>query len=167
MTSRAAKRKRAADATRAPMTPQRAMTGPYVARAGSWGAGLTNEDALRVLVEDLGGPPERGALYRVGIVQGADGAHRQFIGEYLGLVKDRGLDESGRTVVDEIAFAFAVRNPVLPADAPNGTREHPFIIWPLDLWHLSPAEPGDLERPMTYVTEGSGEMPPPGRPPIQ
>lgn len=162
MTTRAAKRKAAA----ASMTPQRAMTGPYVAPDGGWGAGATNAEALEAIVGVLGHPPQRGALYRVGIVQEGD-AKRQFIGEYLGLVRERGLDKSGRVAIDEAALSFAIRNPVLPVGVGNGTREHPLILWPMDVWHLSDAEPGDLDHPMAYRTEGSQEMPPPGRPPVQ
>ncbi len=150
-----------------PVTPQRAWEGAYVAPEGMHGAGLTNADALAVLVDMLGGPPERGALYRVGAVQGAEGRRVRFIGEYLGLATDQGIDSTGRAAFEETAMRWVIRNPVLAADATHGTHDDPWILWPLDLWHLSPAQPGDLEYPMAYRVEGEPEARPLGRPPVQ
>ena len=145
------------------MTPQRAWAGPYVAPEGEHGAGLTNAEALDVIVELLGGPPIVGGLYRVGMVQGQEGRKVQFIGEYLGLAEDRGVDEAGRTAVVEPALLFAVRNPVPPAEASYGTAANPLLLWPLDIWYLRQAEPGDLETPLHHRVTGEEIGPPPGR----
>jgi hypothetical protein len=120
--------------------------------------GVTNDEALAAIAEVLGKPPERGALYRVRFGQGSPPRPVQFIGEYLGLAEDY------VTGAPEIAMRFAIRNPVLPADAPHGTSENPFVIWPLDVQYIAPAEPGDLDTPLSYRVEGEDTMPPPGRP---
>lgn len=86
------------------------------------------------------------------------------IAEYVGLVEDH---VRGSAYPAELALSWVIVNPTLPVEAGNGTRDNPYILWPLDIWYLQPAEPGDLDRPITYITAGSGEMRPPGRSRVQ
>ena len=121
MTTKSAKMAQARNARRAarktaPMTAQRAMQGPYVAPEGTHGAGVTNAEALAVIVEVLGSSPVVGDLYRVGLVQGAEGHKVKFIGEYRGLALDQGLDAKGRVALLEPVLLFVIRNPVLPEE---------------------------------------------------
>lgn len=155
-----------------PLSPQRAMQGEYVAPEGMNNAGLTNSEALALILEMLGGTPVRGELYRVGMVQHweghPEGRRVGFIGEYLGMGTDAGIDEQGRTARAEVSFRFAIVNPTLPATADYGTREHPLILWPLDMWHLSPALPEDMQGTMHYAVEGEPEPARvPGKVPVQ
>jgi hypothetical protein len=149
------------------MTPQRAMTGPVVGFEGTHGAGATNHEVLAEIVEALGSPPVRGHLYRVVMLQGEEGNKVAFIGEYLGLVEERRYDGAGQIALLETALWFAIRNPVLPAETEYGTRENPLVLWPLDIWHLSAAQPGDLEKPMHFKVEGEESGRTPGRARIQ
>jgi hypothetical protein len=136
------------------------MRGPYVAPKGTHGEGLTNADALAVLIDVLGGPPLLGALYRVAMWQDAETEEVRFIGEYVGMAEDR---MPGYT---EPALRFVIRNPVRAADADSGTRAYPFAVWPLDISHLSSAQPGDLEMSMRPPRK-QGEAPAPGWPPVR
>ena len=159
MTTRAAKRKRAQPAKAPTIRPEPAA---QVGKHGRF-VGLTNDEALAVIAEVLGGPPERGQLYRLRYGQGEQGkTTAQCIAEYAGLADDY---LTGRP---EHALRFIIRNPVLPAGAQNGTREHPFILWPLDVDYIAPAEPGDLDTPMIFRYDNEPKAwPAPGRPPIQ
>jgi hypothetical protein len=148
------------------MTPQRAMTGPYVGPAGLRGAGTTNDDALQAIVESLGGRPVRGDLYRITMAQGPEGHEVFFIGEYLGLAEDRALDQAGQAEVVETVLQIAIRNPVLPLGA-YGTSEKPLILWPLDIVDMSPAQAGDLDTPLAYKVEGEKALRLPGRARVQ
>lgn len=155
--NRADRRRQAKEARRAGSM----MAGPYRAPPGMANEGMTNEDALAAMAEALGGPPERGALYRVILAQGDEGNRSRFIGEYVGL----GVESfDGRT---EYATRWIVRNPVLPANAANGTAENPWTIWPLDILGIAPAEAGDLDTPMHYRSEGDPEPRTPGKVPRQ
>ncbi len=133
------------------------LSGPYRNADG-----VTNEEALAAIVEVLGAPPERGALYRVTVGQGLERRPSSFIGEYAGLRVDRSPD--GR---EEVGTQWIVRNPVLPVDAENGTEANPWPVWPLDIQHISPAQPGDLDKPMHYRQEGQEQGPVPGRSRVQ
>ncbi len=119
--------------------------------------GATNADMLAEIRAVLGGPPRRGALYRVRFAD----HHPGFIGEFVGMGRDM------VTGYPEPALRFVIRNPMLAATAGDGSREHPFALWPIDIEHISPAEPADLERPMSYDVEGEPPARVPGRPPVQ
>lgn len=134
-----------------------AMRGPYRDEEG-----VTNDDALAAIADRLGGPPERGALYRVGMRQGLEGRKVQFVGEYVGLAREQSEDGGS-----EIVMRFAIRNPVMPADSQHGTAENPLILWPLDVWHLQPAQPGDMDTPMHYRMDDEPTHRIPGRPRVQ
>jgi hypothetical protein len=158
MVARAARRKRAQPAKPPGIRPEPAA---QVGKHGRF-VGLTNDEALAVIVEELGGPPERGKLYRLRYGQGEQAEPAQCIAEYAGLANDY---LTGRL---EHALRFIIRNPALPADAKNGTREHPFILWPLDVDSIAPAEPGDLDTPLIFRYDDEPRaQPAPGRPPIQ
>ncbi len=144
------------------------MQGPVRGMPGSQWEGATNADVLGEITEALGGPPERGKLYRLTVAL-SSGHPASCIAEYCGL----GLEAPGHAPHDltdgEPVLLFAIRNPVLPANAKNGTTDNPWHVWPLDITHISPAQPGDLDRPMSYRMEGeelTGATAP-GRPPIQ
>jgi hypothetical protein len=119
----------------------------------------TNADVLAEIRAALGGLPKPGALYRVRFWQ-AD-HHPGFIGEFVAMGRDM------VTGYSEPTLQFVIRNPVLAANAADGTREHPFALWPMDIEHISPAEPADLERPMSYHVEGEPPARVPGRPRMQ
>jgi len=146
------------------MAPQRAMQGPAVAPEGSLVPGATNAEALGGIVLQLGGPPVIGDLYRLGIfgrvgtMMGSETTKVSLIAEFLGLAVDEMLDESGRIAVSEPAMLFAIRNPVLPHEISCGTRENPLVVWPFDIWHLRPAQPGDLKMRMPYKIVGEGAL---------
>jgi len=122
-------------------------------------AGATNADMLAEIRAVLGGLPQVGALYRVRFWQAAH--HPGFIGEFVGLGRDT------ITGYPEPTLRFVIRNPVLAATAADGTREHPFALWPMDIEHISLAEPADLERPMSYAVDGEPPARVPGRPRLQ
>lgn len=153
------------------------MQGAYVAPPGSFHEGATNADMLQVLAEVLGGPPERGGIYRVKMMQGDPPREVAFIGEYLGLALEQGLNEAGRAAYEEPVMRWAIRNPVLPPTPPdfrpgpngqgNGSPEYPLLLWPLDIAYIARAEPGDLETPMHYQVEGEPPARSVGRPPVQ
>jgi hypothetical protein len=149
MTSRAAKRKRAAAA-------------PFRGAPGSTFEGATNDEALAAIVQAIGGPLVAGSLYRLRYGQGLAGTPAQSIGEYLGSTREV-LELNGYA---EPVLLFALRNPVPPTV--SGTREQPLRLWPLDVHYIAPAEPGDLDVPMHYRGEGAPTMlSAPGRPPVQ
>jgi hypothetical protein len=121
--------------------------------------GATNADMLAEIRAVLGGLPRRGTLYRVRFPQ-AD-HHPGFIGEFVGMGRDL------VTGYPEPTLRFVIRNPVLPATARDGTREHPFALWPIAIEHISPAAPADLERPLSYRVDGEPPARAPGRPRVQ
>jgi hypothetical protein len=106
-------------------------------------AGATNTDALREIEHILGGPPVVGALYRVGFLDAADDRELRCIAAYLGIAEDRNEDASGRILSVEPTMLFEVYEPALPEGA-NGTRSDPLRLWPLVIWHISPAWIDDL-----------------------
>jgi len=122
--------------------------GPRAARGrpGTIGAGMTNAECIEGLREVLGGPPIVGNLYRLRVIQGTEGYKGQCIAEFRGFVTDR------VTGYPEPAMSFAVVNPTPAADAPDGG--HPWIVWPLDIDHMSPAEPGDMDTPLAPRVSG-------------
>ncbi len=136
-----------------------ALAGPSRAGPGMLHEGATNADLLAEIRAALGGLPTRGALYRVRFWQ-AD-HHPGFIGEFVGMGRDM------VTGYPEPTLRFVIRNPVLAAAAADGSREHPFALWPIDIEHISRAEPADLERPMSYDVEGEPPARVPGRPRVQ
>jgi hypothetical protein len=100
--------------------------------------GRTNAEALAALSLDLHGLPEPGHLYEVG-VRASDGqANQRFIGEFVGFVQDRARADAPHA---EIALAFAIG---ILGQAP-GARAEPLLLWPLDIGHLSLAQPGDSD----------------------
>jgi hypothetical protein len=84
--------------------------------------------------------------------------HPGLIGEFVGMGRDL------VTGYPEPTLRFVIRNPVLPATARDGTREHPFALWPIAIEHISPAAPADLERPLSYRVDGEPSARAPGRP---
>jgi hypothetical protein len=108
-----------------------------------WGihAGRTNAEVLREY-----GALDRGSLYRVGFRQGLEGDEAQFIGEFTGLTETSDLP-------GEVHYGFIMRNPVLP----DGSAPEPFHVLPIDVWHLSPAEPGDMDTLLVARIEGEGQ----------
>jgi hypothetical protein len=117
----------------------------------------TNAEALAAIEQVLRGLPRAGALYRIMFGQGPEGRPTAFVGEFVGLVRDMG----------EPALAFILRNPVPPINAQNGIRKEPFILWPLDVLHISPAQPGDLDTPMHYHRDGEPDARTPGNARLQ
>ncbi len=136
-----------------------ARSGPSRAGRGMLHEGATNADMLAEIRAVLGGLPKPGALYRVRFWQ-AD-HHPGFIGEFAGMGRDMA------TGYPEPTLRFVIRNPVLRANAGDGTPEHPFALWPVEIEHISAAEPADLERPMSYDVEGEPPARVPGRSRVQ
>lgn len=130
---------------------------------GSTWEGATNVEILAAIREALGGPPQIGALYRITYGQGLAMEPGSAIMEFMGFTTDRIAGGA------EPALTFAVRNPVLPLTAPFGTTAHPLVLWPLDIIHISPARPGDLDVAMQYRQEGDTQTLrfAPGIPPTQ
>jgi hypothetical protein len=148
--------RKCADAQQA-RTFGRALAGPYRGLPGTRYEGRTNRETLGVIQDMLGGPPERGKLYRVRFAQGLAGAPSQVIGEYVGLRRDMA------TGYPEPALGFVFRNPVLPANGGPGTsRNNPFPLWPLDIEYIAPAQPGDLDTLGHYQVEGEAVAQAPG-----
>lgn len=121
---------------------------PLLGMPGSRWEGFTNDQILGVIRVVLGGPPEVGELYRVTMAQGLNGRPGNAIMEFCGFTTDR----IGR--LREPALLFAIRNPVLPLESPYGTREHPLVLYPLDILFIGPAELSDLDVPMAYHQQG-------------
>jgi len=146
-----------------PSAPSReigtARTGPSRAGRGMLHEGATNADMLAEIRAVLGGLPKPGALYRVRFWQ--TDHHPGFIGEFAGMGRDMA------TGYPEPTLRFVIRNPVLPANAGDGTPEHPFALWPVEIEHISAAEPADLERPLSYDVEGEPPARVPGRSRVQ
>jgi hypothetical protein len=113
--------------------------------------GAANAGALAALSLSLPGLPEPGRLYHVGVRQDPDGAEAEFIGEFLGFVQDR---TATATTHGEIALTFAIHEPG-PSGGAVGTPDDPYILWPLDVSHLWPADPDprDLRTPRTQSLE--------------
>ena len=120
--------------------------GPFRGLPGTKWEGLTNEDVMAIIAEALGGPPKRGELYRLSVGQGTHGQPAGFIAEYV----DTGREFYGNGRA-EYALRFIIRNPKLPPHAENGTADNPYVVWPLDILHLSPAQPGDMDTPYRLV----------------
>jgi len=146
-----------------PSAPSReigtARTGPSRAGRGMLHEGATNADMLAEIRAVLGGLPKPGALYRVRFWQ--TDHHPGFIGEFAGMGRDMA------TGYPEPTLRFVIRNPVLPANAGDGTPEHPFALWPVEIEHISAAEPADLERPLSYDVDGEPPARVPGRSRVQ
>ena len=140
--------------------PGKVLPGPYVAPEGSLHPGATNMDALEAILRVLEGPPEQGRLYRVTYGHGEH--HPTFIGEYVGCTRDM------LTGYPEPALRWIIRNPALPSHVGNGTEADPFAIWPVDIEHIVPAKPSDMEQALLFEVEGEPALrAPEGRPPAE
>lgn len=154
MTTRAAKRASRPLIVREP--------GPMRGMPGSKWEGATNEEVMLAIGEVLGGPPERGKLYRVTFGQGVAGTPVNGIFEYAGVARE--FYANGQA---EHLLRLIMRNPVPPVGAKNCSAEDPLLLMPLDVHYIAPAEPGDLDVPMHFQTEGEPAARAVGRPPIQ